>query len=176
MFQINDYIFHGGSGVCVVEDICSPPHTRCTDSSRQYYRLNPLYESGSVIYTPIDSSGTMVRRLLTRQEVQDLIGRIPDIKPLIIDNDKQRDDAYRTALRTNDCTEWIRVIKTIYLRNQARKLDGKRMNQVDEKYFQMAEGLLYGELAVPLEIPREQVRDYMVGKIQAAIDSTEEVS
>lgn len=161
MFQVNDYIFHGGSGVCIVEDICVPKHARLTGSSKKYYRLHPLYETNSIIYTPIDDEKAIVRRILSKKEAFELIQQIPTIQPLKIENDKQREESYRTAMRTNDCYEWIRVIKTIYLRNQARLGEGKKANQVDEKYIQNAENLLYGELAVPLGIPKEQVRDYI---------------
>lgn len=167
VFEVNDYIFHGGSGVCIVKDICVPGHMRKMDPDRQYYRLQPLYDANSVIYTPIDNPKSTLRRLLTRKEAEALIGQIPRLEPLSIQDDKSREEKYRQALRTNDCHEWIRVIKTVYLRNETRKSEGKKTNQVDEKYFQLAENLLYGELAVPLGLPREQVRDNIIEQISA---------
>lgn len=169
-FQINDYIFHGGSGVCVVEDICVPKHMQNIDSTRKYYRLHPLYEANSVIYTPVDGRQSNMRKILGREDVLALIEQLPSLEPLDIDDEKAREETYRTALRTNLCSEWMRVIKTIHLRNDARKLEGKRLCQADERYLQMAETLLYGELAVPLGIDREQVQSY----IRSCLPQTED--
>lgn len=175
-FQVNDYIFHGGSGVCIVEDICVPKHIQSIDSSKRYYRLHPLYEANSVIYTPVDNPKSIVRRLLSRKEALELIKSIPHIEALWIDNDKMREAKYREALRTNDCYEWIRMIKTLYLRNQSRKSEGKRPSQADERYLQTAEDLLYGELAVPLDIPKEQVRDYIAEQVRQTEEMEEPCS
>lgn len=165
MFQVNDYIFHGNSGVCIVKDICIPSHMQKLDPTRQYYQLQPLYESNSVIYTPIDNPKSTLRPLISRKEAEALIGGIPHIEPLCIEDDKSREVQYRLALRSNDSREWVRVIKTIHLRTETRRQEGKKPNQVDEKYFQKAEELLYGELSVPLSLTREQVRDYIIGLI-----------
>lgn len=169
-FHVNDYIFHGGSGVCVVEDICIPKHMQRLGKTRKYYRLHPLYEANSVIYTPIDNTTSIVRRILSKSEAIELIRRIPSLETLWIDDEKQREETYRTALRTNNCYEWMRVIKTLYERGEARKKDGKRPWQSDEKYLQLAEDLLYGELAVPLGIPKSEVRSHIVGQVKQGAD------
>lgn len=166
-FQVNDYIFHGGSGVCIVEDICVPKHMHGADAKRKYYRLHPIYEAGSVIYTPVDHAQTFVRPILTRREAEQLIRQLPDIEPLHIPNEKLKESQYRELLRTNRCDAWLQLIKTLYLRTQARKNDGKRPCQSDEKYLQLAERLLYGELAIPLGIPKEQVCDYIAEHVAA---------
>lgn len=175
-FQINEYIFHGGSGVCVVEDICIPQHMRTRDPSREYYRLHPIYETNSVIYTPVDSSMGIVRRILTKAEATELIRQIPFIETIDVENEKMREEQFRSALRTNNCYEWIRVIKTLYLRSEQRKQEGKRPWQSDEKYLQLAENLLYGELAVPLGIPKEQVQEYIMEKVQPVTERAQSPS
>lgn len=167
LFEINDYVFHGGSGVCVVEDICVPEHLRGGDVSRQYYRLHPLYEAGSVVYTPIDNPRSIMRKITSRQEAEALIQSLPNVEQLQIENDKYREAEYREALKTNNCAEWLRVIKTIYLRN----CDRKRPRQPDDRFLRMAEDLLYGELAVPLGIPKEQVREQILAQLGLQEDS-----
>lgn len=168
-FQINEYIFHGGSGVCVVEDICVPENMRRINATRKYYCLKPLYDKNSVIYTPVDNTGSMVRKLLSREEALELIRRIPGIEALPVENEKGREELYRTALRTNNCYEWIRMIKTLHLRGEARRAEHKNLNQVDEKYLHLVEELLYGELSIPLGIPREQVREYITEQVSPLV-------
>lgn len=166
-FQVNDYIFHGGSGVCIVEDICVPEHMQSIDANRKYYRLHPIYETGSTIYTPVDQPKAFVRHILTKDEADQLILQLPELEPLDIPNEKTKEELYRGLLRTNDCREWLRLIKTLYLRSRTRKEKGKRPCQSDEKYLQMAERLLYGELAIPFGVDKEQVCDYITEHIAA---------
>ena len=39
--------------------------------------------------------------------------------------------------------------------------DGKKVTAVDERYFNLAEGKLYGEMALALEMSKEEVKDYI---------------
>lgn len=68
---------------------------------------------------------------------------------------------YRECIKTNDCQELIKIIKTIYMRKQKRIQAGRKVTAVDAKYFHMAEDSLYGELAVALEMPKDEVESYI---------------
>ena len=74
---------------------------------------------------------------------------------------------YRECIKTNDCEELVKIIKTIYMRKQKRIQAGRKVTAVDAKYFHMAEDNLYGELAVALNISRGEVENYIVGVISA---------
>ena len=53
------------------------------------------------------------------------------------------------------------MIKTSYMRKMNRIASGKKTINVDEKYLSIAEKFLFGELAVALDMTREEVRGYM---------------
>jgi len=46
------------------------------------------------------------------------------------------------------------------------KKEGKKVTAVDEKYFHLAENSLYGELAIPLEMTKEEVKKYVVERVE----------
>lgn len=117
--------------------------------------------AGSTVYVPVDSAGKSMRRVLKRDEAQKLIREIPDIPLLAITNDKLSEQMYRECIKTNDCGELIKIIKTIYLRKQKRLQAGRKVTAVDAKYFHIAEDSLYGELAVALEMPKDEVEEYI---------------
>ena len=56
----------------------------------------------------------------------------------------------------------ISIIKMIYWRKRTRMEQGKKATQTDEKYFQMAEKLLYMELGTALGKSREEVYEVIV--------------
>ena len=51
-------------------------------------------------------------------------------------------------------------------RKQLRLSDGKKITATDEKYMHMAEESLYWELGTALDIPKEQVLEYIVKAIE----------
>lgn len=164
MFGIGDYVICGNRGVCAVENITTLDISG-VDREREYYILKPLYMPGSTVYIPVDSPRESMRKVLEKEEAEELIRTIPEIPLLAITNDKLSEQAYKDCLKSNECTDLVRVIKTIYIRKQKRIKAGRKVTAVDAKYFHMAEDNLYGELAVALNISRKEVEDYIVGVI-----------
>lgn len=164
MFEIGEYVVCGNKGVCSVEDITTLDISG-VDKERKYYILKPKYQAGSTVYVPVDSSGESMRRVLQREEARKLIDQIPEIPLLVITNDKLSEQTYKECMRKNCCEDWVKIIKTIYLRKQKRIQAGRKVTAVDAKYFHLAEESLYGELAVALDMNREDVEAYITGEI-----------
>lgn len=160
MFAKGEYVVCGNKGVCMVEDITTL-NISGVDKERKYYILKPVYMAGSTVYVPVDTAEESMRRVLSKEQADELIQGIPDIPLITITNDKLLEQEYRGCMKTNCCEEWIKIIKTIYLRKQKRLEAGRKVTAVDAKYFRLAEDNLYGELAVSLSMPRETVESYI---------------
>lgn len=173
MFEIGEYVVCGNKGVCVVEEITTL-NISGVDKERAYYILKPKYLSGSTVYVPVDSSKESIRKVLAPEEARKLIDAIPDISLLTIANEKLSEQTYRDSMKTNQCVEWVRIIKTIHLRKQKRLQAGRKVTAVDAKYSRLAEENLYGELAVSLGIDRDKVETYITEEIRgkAAVAET----
>lgn len=166
MFKVGDYIICGNNGVCQVEKI-GPMKVPGVSKERKYYTLTPVYAGNSTVYTPVDNQKLIMRPVLSKEEARQLIDSITDIETLGIQDEKRREDVYKEALKTCDCKEWVKIIKTLYLRKQSRLAKGKKEITSDEKYLHIAEENLYGELAIPLEIPREEVERFICERIES---------
>lgn len=165
MFQVGEYVICSNKGVCVIEDVTTL-NISGVDREKQYYILKPLYSAGSTVYVPVDSQKEpMMRRVLGRTEAERLIGDIPGIPLLAIPNDKLTEQTYKDCVKSNDCQELVKLIKTIHQRRQKRMQSGRKVTAVDAKYSHLAEDNLYGELAVALNMSREEVS----GCVEAAI-------
>lgn len=164
MFEKGEYVVVGNKGVCAVEDITTL-NISGVDKEREYYILKPVYVPGSTVYVPVDTAMESMRRVLTKEEAKQLIDEIPQIPLITITNDKLLEQEYKGCMKTNCCEEWVKIIKTIYLRKQKRLEAGRKVTAVDAKYFRIAEDNLYGELAVVLDIPRTEVQEYITGEI-----------
>ena len=75
MFQKDDYVIYGNSGICRVEDVGVPENYPIVRAGRLYYTLVQVFGSGT-IYAPVDTQVYM-RNILTKQEAETLIEQIP---------------------------------------------------------------------------------------------------
>jgi CarD family transcriptional regulator len=107
-----------------------------------------------------------MRKILTKQEATTLINRMPEIETIWVANEKFREENYKKAMRAYDCEEWIKIIKTLYLRKEERKAEGKSVTATDERYLKTAESHLYGELSLALGIPSDQVEGFIARRVK----------
>ncbi len=164
MYQINDLIIYGKNGVCKVEGIGSP-NISGIDKEKQYYILKPVYSKSGVIYTPVDNEKVQLRSVISERDAEELIQSIPDIPTFEDCNDKMVEMKYKEAINTQDCKELVKIIKTIYEKQEAKTKEGKKLGQIDERYRKQAEELLYSELAVVLDMDREAVKEYVEDRV-----------
>lgn len=166
MFQTGDLIVYGSSGVCRVAAV-GAPDMKATDKSRVYYTLQPIYGNGT-IYTPVDTC-VFMRPVISRRQAEELIHQIPSIHEEIYTNRNLvlLKGHYEDSLKTYECKDLIQLIKSIYIKNEDAVQCGRKPGQVDRKYMKRAEELLYGELAVALDMPRENVQPYIKESVTA---------
>lgn len=152
------------SGVCKVEEIGTMNLTGI-DDDKLYYTLAPLYTKGNRVFTPVENRKVIMRPIMTKNEVLELIDDSMDIELIQAEHDKSREIAYKDALRSCDCREWIRIIRTALKRKDERLAAGKKMAACDERYLKQAQDNLYGEFAVSLQIDKKEVESYISQRI-----------
>ena len=165
MFEIGEYIVYGNTGVCKVEEVKKMP-VPGTKNERLYYTLEPVYEKGCRLFTPVDNQKVKMRPVLTIKEADELIGRIKEIDILWVKDEKSREQMYKDAIRTCNCEELVKIIKTLYLRKKARLAAGKKVTSSDAKYLHLAEESLYGELSVVMGIPKNEMEEFIYSKVK----------
>lgn len=164
MFEKGELIMCGGHGVCRVVNVTGNPIDR-SDKIRKYYVLDPVFEKASTIYMPVDNEKVVMRRILTKEEAEELAGQISEIDIVWIQEEKSREQMYKEAIRTYDCRSLVQIIKTLYLRKQSRLKEGKKVLSSDEQYMRKAEELLYSEMSLALSIPKGEVEAYIRKKV-----------
>ena len=160
MFKIGDYVAHYKEGVCEVMSI-GKLNMSCSDKDKDYYTLKPLYDAGGTLYTPVMNEKRQIREVISGAEAQALLKEISDIELIGVTDEKRRESFYKEALLKNQCRDWIAIIKTSYTRKMKRIASGKKVINVDDRYLNIAEKFLYGEFAVALNLPREEVKGYI---------------
>ena len=165
MYQKGDLIVYGSSGVCRVEDIGPLKGAGGVREKRDYYTLSPVFGSG-VIYIPADT-GVFMRPVLTKEQVDELIDRIPALeeKECDLSNLRQLTEHYHAAFERHQCEDLLRLIKALYQRGQNTLKQGRQVGLTEMKYRKHAEELVHGEFSVALGIPYEEVPEYISARL-----------
>ncbi len=161
-FDVGDLIVYGTNGVCRVSAVGK---LNISNDDKLYYTLVPVYSKASTVYTPVDNEKVVMRSIISKTEAKRLVEEINSVGTMDIEDEKKREECYKKALRTCECVEWVRIIRTSYLRIQERKNNGKKTVNSDEKYLKAAEDYLYGELAIALDMEKSKVQEYIASKV-----------
>lgn len=169
MYKVGDIVIYGKQGVCRVEEIGSISITS-DDDTTQYYTLVSVYGNGKT-YTPVDTAVYM-RPVMTLEEVQNIIKEIPNIEehPSHLKNIREMTEYYKNSIDSYHWERLLGVIKTVYLKAQQIKQQGKKLGQIDERYKREAEQLLYQEFAIAMDISIEAVDTYITSIMEDGKD------
>jgi len=159
MFKVNDYVVYGLTGVCQIADIRKDK--RGNSDETEYYVLQPVYSNNMTIMVPINNPNIMMRAISTKDDVLSLIAAMSEIEPVWADDDKQRTNDYKVALKTGKPEEWAKIIKTLSLEKEARSAIGKKLTKAEEDIFNAAEKYLNEEIAVVMNISPDEVASYI---------------
>ena len=162
MHCVGDKIVYGSNGIVEIVDI---REESIGDAQRKYYVLKDLRSNfSSQTFVPMDNEklvGTM-RPLLTRDEIMDIISRIKIIPEAVWnDNNRLRTEKFRSVIESGDTEGIIAVIKAIYASGIKRQAEGKKNYLADENLMRKGEKMLYEEFSMVLDIPENEVRDFI---------------
>lgn len=149
--------------------------------NKDYWELHAVFERSLKLFVACDAAKPPIMRpVMQKQESLDLIDSIAGAEPADVDDNlpatantsslKQRHvkETYDAYLKTLSPKDLVPIIKTCHERTLAREEHGHQATAVDKKYLDLAEGLLCDELAISLDIPREEVQDFLVKRIKEA--------
>ncbi len=158
MFQQGEYVVSASKGVCLVEGttVLDMPGA---DKNRSYYILKPTHAASSTVYVPLDLADSSLRAILNKEQADALLASVAEILPIEVENDKLLEQSYKNHLRTNDCADLLRIMKTIEVRKKKRLDEGRKMTALDMKYMRLAQDNLLGELSICLALPREKISE-----------------
>ncbi len=163
MFDLGEYVVYSASEICEVGEKVK----RCFDgvNSNEYFKLIPIASSQSSYYVPIDGAEEKVRKLLSKEQIYEIIDNIPNIEENWFEDKNERKNYFKTVLKSDDYSQIISMIKSIYSERKRRNSTGKNLIASDEKAFMVAERLMHQEFAVVLGIKEEEVVELIESRI-----------
>lgn len=157
MLTVGEYVMKTGEGVCMVD--CRLLLDLSDGQEKvPYYMLVPIRDDKSRIYVRVADTYQDIRPVISEKEAHALLLKIRGIEETLIENDRQREQIYKEALRSLDPERIVAVLKNICGRAEKRAKQGKKNTSVDERYFKLAEDALCQELGFVLKKDPEAVR------------------
>lgn len=157
MKKIGEYVIYQ-KDVCKIIDIKENDFTH-----KLCYLLTPCKEESLKLTVPVESKS--IKELMTQKELEELIKKIPEINIINV-SDKEMESEYKRLLSQGKREGLISIIKTTYLRNEKRIENKKKISDKDNKYFQLAEDYLYNEIAIILNISKEDAKEYVIKRVE----------
>ena len=112
-----------------------------------------------------DAMDGIIREVSTKEEISELMERMPYIQTIQAPNGKVRRELYELSMKKYDDVEWVKVIKSVYLR-----MEDRRYEDFEPGYMEKAKQFLYGEIAVRFEIPYEEVEQFVNDTIKKHLE------
>lgn len=167
MFEVGSTVLYGSDGVCRIQDIT---HKEVGGVSGEYYVLEPVYQKKSTVFVPLDNERLIgkMRCILSVDELLDAIKTMPDESLMWIEDESERKLAYKEIISRGDCTELMRLVKTLYLHREKQLARGKKLHACDDRFLKTAEKMINDEFAMVLHINPDQVPDYISDRIEAS--------
>ena len=106
-----------------------------------------------------------VREISTREELEELIERMPYIQTIQAPNGKARKELYQLAMNEYDDVNWVKVIKSVYLR-----MADHRYDEFEPNYMERAKNFLYKEMAIRFNLPFGEVENFVNDTIKKHLD------
>lgn len=164
MFKVDDIVTYGVNGVCKIVEV---EEMNLMGEKKTYLILQSLQNDTSTYFVPVDNENLLnkMRKLLSKDEVNQLIDSIPNEKIVWIDNERERKECYKKVLSDGKHSELIKMIKAIYTEKREREATGKKLHLSDEKFLKDAEKLLYTEFQYVLELTEQEMMSYIFSRI-----------
>lgn len=156
MFTVGSYVIYRAEGVCVISDIREESFGAIGEKN-SYYILSPIGDKTSTLFVPVDNERlcSMIRRLLSPEEIMELAGELRDERLQWIPDSRARNLRYRDILSIGDRRELIVLINTVVAIMKEGKNSDKRLTGTDENALRRAKRMLYDEFTATSEIRTE---------------------
>lgn len=164
MFRIDEKVVYGNSGVCIISAVTSRVFK---GKSVEYYVLKPIENMSSTVYVPLHNQSLVskMKRIMTRDEVDQMIMELTENSIEWIAQDNVRRDRFRSIVKSGERKNIMSLIRTLYIKQSELKELGKKMHVADLDILKEAQKVLHDEMAYVLDIETTDVADYILAKM-----------
>ncbi|MCR5403425.1 MAG: CarD family transcriptional regulator [Butyrivibrio sp.] len=164
MLNIGECVIYGSHGLCRVNDILVPSFLE-RGKEKEYYQMVSAVDAGSVLYVPVDGAEDKIRDVIGTDDAESLIDEIVETPLLELPEGKKAEPAIMEVIKRNLTDEMMSLVKSLRRIKAVREAEGKKFAALNEKYLNMAEKLLYTELAFSLKTEKDDIKTRVIDEL-----------
>ncbi len=160
MFEIGSYVSYRSEGVCKIADI-RKENFGILGKGTLYYVLTPVSDEKSTFFVPTDNEHlvSMMRKVLSADEIYELIRKVAKREYEWIADSKQRGARFKEILSEGDREELVFLVHTVKRYIDEQTAAGKKVYVTDSGAMKRATKLLFDEFSrmIPMSSPEDMV-------------------
>ena len=157
LFKVNEYIFYGTDGICLIDDVCEEPFEGAPKGVC-YYVMHTVSEPRQTIWNPTSNTRIPMRLLMTSEEIDALLNGVKTLTPFCASSAKLLREEYLGAIKGGVPSEWCRVLIT-YQSRLAIEDGSVRVTEAERGFFDSARALLSAEISLVKGIEKAEAND-----------------
>ena len=154
-YQAGMIVVYGNLGVHEIEAV--DPQSFCGEPAKDYYTLRPYFsDSHDRSYIPTAKEGVL-RPISSAEQITADFKKIKaeEVPASVSNNQTILAEHYQAVIHTNDFYEYLKLYKELYQKQAAQRSRGRKVNTMDNHFYQMVERVLREELAAAFHEPQE---------------------
>ncbi len=152
--------------------------------NEDYFELHTLFENTLKLYIAISKAEPPAcRSVMSKEQALALIDKIPLAEPIDEEAlaqdvgtsalmERKIKDEYDRRLKSVNLEDMLPILKSVHEHCIKREEMGRKITMTDKKYFDLVERVLCDELAVALDINRDEIKDYLARRVQEIENKT----
>ena len=164
MLNVGECVIYGSHGLCKVREILVPSFLE-RGNEKLYYMMISAVDAGSVLYVPVDGAEDKVRDVMSADDAMGLIDDIEDTPEIELMEGKKAEPAIVNVIKRNVVEEMMSLVKTLRKIKASREASGKKFAALNEKYLNIAEKLLYTEMAFALKTEKDTIKRKVIEEL-----------
>lgn len=157
-YSVGEKVIHRRNGVSVIFNIISL-------NEREYYIVRVLGGDGENIYVPLENEHNVIRPIMNKEEADELLKSLKDMKKEFNPNTKQRRDAYKKRLSSGN----VEDVAYLYRQNYLYEVDPSnvKLGPSDIDMLNQASKMLLNELRLTYDVDEDEIKEYVIKKIES---------
>lgn len=163
MYNVGEMVFYGGHGVCEIEEITT---MTVANEEKQYYRLKSHAQPSLSLFHPVVTDKPKISKVLTEEQALKLLTVFEAEPSEWIERSIDRAKAHKKIIESKDHEAIAQMINTILRKQQQFEEEGKKLYAQDLEIIRSVFAILTDELAVSLNISKEEATRRVESYIQ----------
>lgn len=154
-YQAGMLVVYGNLGVHEIENVA--PQSFCGEPAKDYYTLRPYFsDSHDRSYIPVTKEENL-RPVSSAEQITADLEKIKaeELPALFSNNQTALAEHYQAMIHTNDLCEYLKLYKELYQKQTVQRSRGRKVNAMDNYFYQMVERVLREELAAAFHETQE---------------------